>query len=117
MRRLWWIAAAGLVMVGLAAGPAYAGNAPPSEGAASAPVATPSDEVPMALSIRALSLGQPAFTDTGDLERVRASNGAGTSRWPPASTHVGRGVYISVMPGCIPGVDEPLLPGNSRRRR
>src|SRR5262245_58187211 len=116
MRRFWRVAL-GLVAVGLAAS-AYAGNPPAtSESTSSAPAVAPQDQVPMALSIRALSLGQPAFTDTGDLERVRASTGAGTSRWPSATTHVGRGVYISVMPGCIPGVDEPALPGTSRRRR
>ena len=76
-------------------------------------------EAPLVLSIRALSVGTTTFTDTGDLERVRASTGAGTSRWPPASTQVGRGVYISVMPGCIPGVDEPYFPGQrgAGRRR
>jgi hypothetical protein len=30
---------------------------------------------------------------------------------------VGRGVYISVMPACIPGVDEPFWPGPRARRR
>ena len=68
--------------------------------------------MPLVLSIRALSVGQTPFAaDTGELERVKAPTGAGTSRWPSATTAVGRGVYISVMPACIPGVDEPLLPG------
>jgi hypothetical protein len=116
MRTLWWLGIA-LLPVVLGAGPAHAGNPPATESTGTAPVVEPQGPVPMALSIRALSLAPPAFTDTGDLERVRASNGAGTSRWPPASTHVGRGVYISVMPGCIPGVDEPAWPGTSRRRR
>src|SRR5262245_46295759 len=116
MRRLWWLGV-GLLSVVVVAGQAYAGNPPATEGTGTAPADETQGQVPMALSIRALSLGQPAFTDTGDLERVRASSGSGTSRWPAASTQIGRGVYISVMPGCIPGVDEPLLPGNSRRRR
>ena len=54
------------------------------------------------------------------MERVRASTGAGSSRWPSAVTSVGNGVYLSVMPGCIPGVDEPYWPGGHRsgaRRR
>jgi hypothetical protein len=73
--------------------------------------------VPLVLSIRALSLERTRFTtDTGELERVKAPTGAGTSRWPSATTAVGRGVYLSVMPACIPGVDEPLLPGPRRRR-
>lgn len=72
------------------------------------------------LSIRALSLSQTPFGDTGDMDRIRASNGAGTSRWPSASTPIARGVYITVMPSCIPGVDAPLFPSaqrSSARRR
>jgi hypothetical protein len=71
-------------------------------------------ELPLALSIRALSLSQPSFTDTGDLDRVKPLNGSGTSRWPSASTPVARGVYISVSPLCVPGVDEPFFPGPPR---
>ena len=74
--------------------------------------------VPLVLSIRALSLQAP-LTQTGnaDVERVQAPTGAGTSQWPSASTPLGRGVYLSVMPACIPGVDEPLWPGTQRTGR
>jgi hypothetical protein len=102
----------------LVAGPAFAGSAPATaEGTLPAPSAAPTGDLPLVLSIRALSVGPTTFTDGGDTERIRTSNGAGTSRWPSASTPVGRGVYISVMPTCVPGVDEPLWPGPSRRRR
>jgi hypothetical protein len=70
--------------------------------------------LPLVLSIRALSVGQSPFVETGEMERVKAPTGAGTSRWPSAATPVGRGVYISVMPACIPGVDEPFWPGTGR---
>jgi hypothetical protein len=120
MRRQWWVAA-GFVAATLTAGAAYADGTPATtEGARSAPDAPGQGELPLVLSIRALSLGQTPLTESGDVERVRASNGAGTSRWPSAATPVGRGVYISVMPSCIPGVDEPLWPGtrgNGIRRR
>ena len=36
---------------------------------------------------------------------------------PAGTPTIGRGVYISVTPGCIPGVDEPAWPGAARRRR
>ena len=101
---------------------AHAGNDPTvAAGALQAPsTPSPESELPLALSIRALSLGQPSFIDSGDVERVRAPTGAGTSRWPSATTPIGRGVYLNVMPACIPGVDEPLLPRPQRpgvRRR
>jgi len=91
--------------------------APASTRACVCALFTTQPEAPLVLSIRALSVGPTTFTDTGDFERVRASTGAGTSKWPAASTQVGRGVYISVMPGCIPGVDEPYLPGQRAGHR
>ena len=60
------------------------------------------------LSIRALSLGQTAFPPAPEVERVTAPTGAGSTRWPTGE--IAKGVYISVMPACIPGVDEPLGP-------
>jgi hypothetical protein len=102
----------------LLGGAAYAGSDPTAApGTLPAPTAPGQAEVPLVLSIRALSLGQTPLTETGELERVKAPTGAGTSRWPSSSTQVGRGVYISVMPACIPGVDEPLWPGVPRARR
>ncbi len=115
MRRQWMLVAV-LLAVPLLGGAAYAGSDPAVvQGTVPAPSAPIQSEVPLVLSIRALSLGQTLFTETGQMERVRASTGAGTSRWPQATTSVGRGVYISVMPGCIPGIDEPLRPGPRRR--
>lgn len=100
----------------LLGGVAHAGSDPTTtEGTLPAPSAPGQGELPLVLSIRALSLGQTPFAATGEMERVRASTGAGTSRWPSAATELGRGVYISVMPVCIPGVDEPLGPPVSRR--
>ena len=117
MRSVWLAVAVVAITLGVA-GSLYAGSDPTTtQGTLPPPATGAQPEVPLVLSIRALSVGKPTFTDTGDLERVRASTGAGTSTWPPASTQVGRGVYISVMPGCIPGVDEPYLPGRGTGRR
>ena len=71
------------------------------------------------LSIRALAIGKTPFPESQDIDPVKASTGEGTSRWP--TNQVAKGVYISVMPACIPGVDEPLMPpmrraGAARRR-
>jgi hypothetical protein len=115
MRRLWLAAAVTLATV-LMGGPVYAGSDPAAQSTVPAPTTVPQPETPLVLSIRALSVGPTTFTDTGEVERVKASNGSGTSTWPPAATRIGNGVYISVMPGCIPGVDEPSSLGARRRR-
>jgi len=114
MRR-GWIFLTVFVAAGLWAGATYADsdpavptNAPP---AASAPAQGP---LPLALSIRALSLSPTLTGDTGDLDRVKSTNGGGTNHWPSNSTPLARGVYISVSPSCIPGVDEPFFPGAQR---
>jgi hypothetical protein len=107
-----------LLAVALLGGVAYAGSDPATaQGALPAPSAPSQAELPLVLSIRALSLEQAPLIDTGEMGRVTAPTGAGTSRWPSAATPVGRGVYISVMPACIPGVDEPLWPASPHRRR
>ena len=120
MRRQWLFAPV-LLAATLVGGAAYAGSDPTTaQGALPTPSAPGQGEMPLVLSIRALSLGQTPLAESGDMERVRASTGAGTSRWPSATTPIARGVYISVMPACIPGVDEPLWPGAQRpgvRRR
>ena len=114
MRRQWLFVAV-LVGLPLLGGAAYAGSDPAAvQGTVPAPSAPIQAELPLVLSIRALSLGQTPFAETGGMERIRASTGAGTSRWPSNTTQIGRGVYISVMPSCIPGVDEPLWPGSQR---
>ena len=113
-----WLRVAALLAGTLLGGVAYAGSDPTAvEGTVAAPSAPIQGQLPLVLSIRALSVTDTPFTDTGEMERVRASTGAGTSRWPAATTSVGHGVYLSVMPGCIPGVDEPFWPGSQRRRR
>jgi hypothetical protein len=117
MRRQW-VVLAGVLATALWGGAAHAGSepaatpsAPPS---ASAPNAPAQGDAPLLLSIRAMSISQTPFGDTGDVDRVKPSNGGGTSRWPSNSTPLARGVYISVSPTCIPGVDEPFFPGASR---
>ena len=113
MSRLWLAIAVGFGAV-LVSGPGYAGSDPATtQGTLPPPVATPPADAPLVLSIRSLSVTPMTFTDGGQLERVTAPTGSGTSTWPAAATHIGRGVYISVTPGCIPGVDEPAL---ARRR-
>jgi len=99
------------------AGPAPAAD-PPVSGSPVPAAQTPKAVEPGALilSIRAHALGLvqesplPQDTRLPGLERMRAPTGEGTSRMPSATTEVARGVYITVMPACIPGVDEPLLP-------
>jgi hypothetical protein len=107
-----------LLAVTLLGGVAEAGSDPTTaQGSLPAPSAAGQAELPLVLSIRALSLEQAPLVESGEMGRVTAPTGAGTSRWPSATTPVGRGVYISVMPACIPGVDEPLWPGPHRGRR
>ena len=114
--RCQWLRVAVFLGMTLLGGTAYAGSDPAVvQGTVPAPSAPIQSEVPLVLSIRALSLGQPPLTETGEMERVRAATGAGTSRWPQATTSIGPGVYITVMPGCIPGIDEPLRPSARRR--
>jgi hypothetical protein len=115
MRR-GWVCLTVLLAAALWGGTARAGSepaaTPSTPPAASAPA--PQGELPLILSIRAMSLNPTTFGDTGDLDRVKASNGGGTSRWPSPNTPIARGVYISVSPACIPGVDEPFFPGSPR---
>ena len=112
MRKRWLFAVL-LVAPVLVGGVALADSDPTTS-----PTARTQADVPLVLSIRALSLQAPlAETGNVDVERVKAPTGSGTSRWPSASTPLGRGVYLSVMPACIPGVDEPLWPGTQRTGR
>jgi hypothetical protein len=71
MRRQW-LPVAVLVGVTLLGGVAHAGSDPAAvQGTVLAPSAPIQSEVPLVLSIRALSLGQTPFTETGEMERVR----------------------------------------------
>ncbi|HEY7601920.1 MAG TPA: hypothetical protein VIB60_05395 [Methylomirabilota bacterium] len=102
-----------LVAVGVAAllvgGVAHAGSDPVKTAATlPAPSAPAPTELPLVLSIRALSIGPAPFEAGSEMERVKAPTGAGSTRWPTGE--IAKGVYISVMPACIPGVDEPLGP-------
>jgi hypothetical protein len=103
--------ALGAVLLG---GVAHAGSDPAAAtGTLPAPSApSPASELPLVLSIRALSIGQTSFPQVQEVERVTAPTGAGSTRWPTGE--IAKGVYISVMPACIPGVDEPLGPVNRR---
>jgi hypothetical protein len=98
----------------LLVGVAHAGSDPTvAAGGVPAPSApSPASELPLVLSIRALSVGPPAFPQVQEVERVTAPTGAGSTRWPTGE--IAKGVYISVMPACIPGVDEPLGPASRR---
>jgi hypothetical protein len=98
----------------LAGGLAYAGSDPAAPGGTVPAPSTPSpaNELPLVLSIRALSVGQTVFPQVPEVERVTAPTGAGTTRWPTGE--IAKGVYLHVNPVCIPGVDEPLGPGARR---
>jgi hypothetical protein len=91
------------------------GDPTTTEATPPAPSAPGQGDLPLVLSIRALSLGQVPFPANVDTERIKAPTGAGTSRWPSASTEVARGVYLSVMPVCVPGIDEPYRAPVSQR--
>jgi hypothetical protein len=114
MRSLAEIRLATIFGVALLGGVAHAGSDPATAaGTVPAPsTPSPESELPLVLSIRALSMGQSAFPMTQEVERVKAPTGAGSTRWPTGE--IAKGVYISVMPACIPGVDEPLVPGHRR---
>jgi hypothetical protein len=95
----------------LAAAPALASGEPARPAGPSS-----SPEASLILSIRARALG--VITDAPDgasVERVKAPTGEGVSRMPSATTEIGRGAYVTVMPACIPGVDEPAFPSPYRR--
>ena len=113
MRRGWAFLTT-LLAAGLWAGAAYAGGDPATPSTPPTAGAPAQGELPLVLSIRAMSINQAPFGDTGDMDRVKASNGSGTNRWPSPTTPLARGVYISVLPSCIPGVDEPLFPSAPR---
>jgi hypothetical protein len=120
MQRGWTLLTV-LLAAALWAGPVRAGSDPtataPTAAPDTAPAANPPAQgpVPLILSIREMSMGAP-FADTGDLDKVKSSNGGGTSRWPSPNTPIARGVYFSFSPSCIPGVDEPLVPQRATRR-
>jgi hypothetical protein len=103
-----------LLAMALLGGVAHAGSDPTTtEGALPAPSAPGPGDLSLVLSIRALAVGPMSFPASADVERIKAPTGAGTTRWPTGE--IAKGVYISVMPACIPGVDEPLGPPVNRR--
>ncbi len=111
------VAAVSALAVALGGGMAYAGSDPTTAaGTLAAPVTpSPASELPLVLSIRALSVGPTAFPQVPEVERVTAPTGAGTTRWPTGE--IAKGVYLHVNPVCLPGVDEPLIPSARPRRR
>jgi hypothetical protein len=113
IERLFGAAIVAAVLVG---GLAHAGSDPATTaGTLPAPGAPGSDDLSLVLSIRALAVGPMPLTlgsEGSDVERVKAPTGAGSTRWPTGE--IAKGVYISVMPACIPGVDEPLGPPHRR---
>ena len=111
--------ATAIVAAALVGGVAYAGSDPATTaGALPTPSAPGPDDLSLVLSIRALAVAPvPLTMGTGgsEMERVKAPTGAGSTRWPTGE--IAKGVYISVMPACIPGVDEPLGPTRRATRR
>jgi hypothetical protein len=111
MRGSWTVPVGLLLAVGLVGAAGAEDTAPAVDGSASGgPPASA-----LLLSIRARALGVemaplPQPSDSLGLERVTAPTGAGTSRMPSARTEIARGVYMTVMPACLPGVDELGLP-------
>jgi len=78
-----------------------------------APLLSPEVTAPggLDLSIRARALGiapEPPGGATLGLEPMKAPTGAGSTRWPRPVTELGKGVYISVDPLCLPGDQIPL---------
>ena len=110
--QVWTAVALGVTLLG---GVAQAGSDPAvSAGGLAAPsTPSPASELPLVLSIRALSIGQTTFPQAPEVERVTAPTGAGTTRWPTGE--IAKGVYLHVSPVCIPGVDEPLGGPPNRR--
>jgi hypothetical protein len=98
------------------------GLALPSALAAGQPDPAPAAAGGLDLSIRSRALGLTVEPPTGTnfgVESARPRTGAGVTRWPSAVTELAPGVYLTVEPACIPGVDEPLFPVRrppSRRR-
>lgn len=110
------VAAVSALAVALGGGTAYAGSDPTTAGTLAAPsTPSPASELPLVLSIRALSVGPTVFPQVPEVERVIAPTGAGTTRWPTGE--IAKGVYLHVNPVCLPGVDEPLVPSARPRRR
>ena len=117
MRRRFLCAATMLVTATMAGAVSAGGDPTTAAGTLPPPSAVAPSDASLLMSIRSLAVSPTQFTAPAEVERVSAPTGAGTTRWPSATTPVGRGVYISVMPACIPGVDEPLWPAPHRARR
>ena len=115
-----WSILAVLLGAALWAGRADAGSEPAATTPASTPGTPPATSppaqgpLPLILSIREMSMSGASLVDTGDLDKVKSTNGSGTSSWPSPNVPVARGVYFSFSPSCIPGVDEPYFPGAQR---
>ena len=80
------------------------------------PSGKPGTQGSLDLSIRAQALGilaPPRDADRLGIEAERAPTGAGTTRMPQAVTELRPGLYLSVMPACVPGYDDFPVP---RRR-
>jgi hypothetical protein len=118
MRTRFLFGAAAILVAVTMGGQAYGGGDPTTAAGTLPPPGTAAqNDASLLLSIRSLAVSPTVFSPPAEVERATAPTGAGTTRWPSAATPVGRGVYISVMPVCIPGVDEPLVPAPHRARR
>ncbi len=113
MRVLFAVAPVAALLVG---GVAHACSDPATTtGTLPAPSAPAPGDLSLVLSIRALAIGPTPFEAGSEMERVKAPTGEGSTRWPTGE--IAKGVYISVTPACIPGVDEPFGPTRRARRR
>jgi len=101
---LRWLIGAVIAALALLSGPVHAGDASDLPG-----TTPPSSTSSLILSIRARALGLDSVLEPASslgLEPVKAPTGAGTDRMPSATTEIARGVYLTVMPACLPGVDD-----------
>lgn len=97
------------------------GSAAEEPGPGTIPVTPGSPQGRLDLSIRAVGSGLETpvrssdATGGSEIERIPPSLGTGSSRWPSRTSEVVPRVHVSVMPMCVPGVDEPPLPGRRVR--
>lgn len=112
------LAAVAALLTGLAGGLAHAGSDPvrtEEPGLAASGAGPGAAALLLSIRARALGLVQDGAADDG-FEPMRAPTGEGTTRMPSATTELARGVYLTVSPVCLPGVDEPLVPSPYGRR-
>ena len=72
---------------------------------------TPGPRLDLSIRARALGVTSEPWTESSlGLEPQKAPTGAGSTRMPSATAEIGRGIYIGLMPACVPGVDDFRVP-------